>query len=154
MRARAISGLRPGDRFTVERTFTEADTLAFGDVTRDYNPVHYDKRYSDIKRFRDRICHGLLTGSMICEIGGQIGWLAASMNFRFKRPVYFGDTISCTVTILSVDERRRAEAEALYVNQEGEIVCEGGMTGIIPGPEEQSVMRNMVAGGDPTNPLR
>jgi hypothetical protein len=39
LRNRAIEGLRPGDAFTVTRTFTEKDVLWFGDISRDYNPV-------------------------------------------------------------------------------------------------------------------
>lgn len=28
------------------------------------------------------ICHGLLVGGMICEFGGQVGWLASGMDFK------------------------------------------------------------------------
>src|SRR5260370_36959901 len=72
IRKKAIAGLKPGDSFTVSRTFTEQDMLAFADLSRDYNPVHFDDRFADAKNFRGRICHGLLVASLATEIGGQI----------------------------------------------------------------------------------
>jgi len=153
IRNKTIQGLAVGDRFVVTRRFTQTDMQAFADVTRDYNPIHFEKRFADVKKFRDPICHGLLVGSILTEVGGQIGWLASSMNFRFKRPVYFGDTIECTLTITAIDERRRARAEAIYRNQDGTIVLEADLGGIVPGPMEREVLKAMVAEGDPTNGL-
>ncbi|MGW8302662.1 MAG: MaoC/PaaZ C-terminal domain-containing protein, partial [Desulfobacterales bacterium] len=124
------------------------------DVTRDYNAVHLDSRFSNAKNFKDRICHGLLVGSMLTEIGGQIGWLASVMNFRFKQPVYFGETITCRFTITEVDERRRARAEAVYLNQDGDIVLEAELKGILPDAAERRILDTMVAEGDPTNKLK
>ena len=93
IRRKAIAGLKIGDSFTIRRTFTEADMTAFAGITRDYNPVHFENRFAALKNFNDRICHGLLVASMLTEVGGQIGWLASVMNFRFKKPVYFGGRI-------------------------------------------------------------
>ena len=87
IRKKTIRGLTAGDRFIVSRQFTEEDMLVFADVTRDYNPVHFEKRFGQVKDFKGRICHGLLVGSILTEIGGQIGWLASEMNFRFTQPV-------------------------------------------------------------------
>ena len=151
IRSKTIKGLRVGDVFVVRRKFAEKDMLAFAEVTRDYNPIHFDKRFSDMKRFDDRICHGLLVGSILTEIGGQIGWLASEMNFRFKRPVYFGDTIECTFTITEIDGRNRTRAEVVFRNQKGTIVLEANLAGIIPGRPEKEVLEAMMAEGDPTN---
>jgi len=151
IRQKAIAGLKPGDSFVISRTFTEQDTLAFADFSRDYNPVHFDDRFASAKNFRARICHGLLVASLATEIGGQIGWLASGMNFRFKRPVYFGDTIECSMTITEIDDRNRAKAEAVFKNQQNEIVIEADVTGIVPGLSERRVMEVMIAEGDPTN---
>jgi 3-hydroxybutyryl-CoA dehydratase len=153
IRQKTIQGLAAGDTFVVLRQFTEEDVLAFADVTRDYNPIHFEKRFVQTKNFNGRICHGLLVGSMLTEIGGQIGWLASEMNFRFKRPVYLGDTIECTFTISEIDERNRARAEAIYRNQDGTIVLEADLAGILPGTPEREVLDTMVAEGDPTNKL-
>ena len=154
IRKKAIAGLKQSDSFAVSRTFTEQDTIAFADISRDYNPVHFDHRFAKVKNFHGRICHGLLVASMLTEIGGQIGWLASGMTFRFKKPVYFGDTIECCLTITELDDRNRAKAEAVFKNQKEEIVIEAYLTGILPDFPEKRVMEVMMAEGDPTNKCR
>jgi 3-hydroxybutyryl-CoA dehydratase len=76
------------------------------------------------------------------------------MNFRFKKPVYFGDTIECRFTITELDDRNRAKAEVVYKNQWEETVVEAFVTGITPGLAERRVMEVMMAEGDPTNKCR
>jgi acyl dehydratase len=138
----------------VTRTFTADDIPAFGRITRDYNPVHYEPRWTEAKGFSGLICHGLLVGSMICEPGGQLGWLATGMSFSFRRPVYVGDTITCEMTIIEVDSRHKARAECTFTNQRGEVVLTGELTGFLPASEEQELLGQMMAEGDPTNELR
>jgi 3-hydroxybutyryl-CoA dehydratase len=154
IRRKAIAGLQPGDVFHVSRTFTEQDVLAFAGISRDYNPVHFDQRFTEVKNFRGLICHGLLVASMLTEVGGQIGWLASGMNFRFRRPVYIGDTVECRFTVTEVDERNRAKGEVVFTNQHGEVVIEASVAGIVPGDAEARVMELMLAEGDPTNQCR
>ena len=154
IRQKAIAGLKAGDSFTITRTFTEADMIAFAGISRDYNPVHFDDRFSALKNFNDRICHGLLVAAMLTEVGGQMGWLASVMIFRFKKPVYFGDTITCKLTITDIDERNRARALAEYQNEDGVVVLEADLEGIVPAEPEQEVLQAMVQEGDPTNKIR
>jgi acyl dehydratase len=73
------------------------------------------------------------------------------MDFRFKKPVYFDDTIQCALSILKIDDRGRAEAEAVFDNQEGVTVLEARLSGILPGAEEIKIMKRMLTEGDPTN---
>jgi 3-hydroxybutyryl-CoA dehydratase len=154
IRNKALAGLKRGDAFTVSRTFTEQETLVFAEISRDYNPVHFEPRFAKVKNFHGRICHGLLVASLLTEIGGQMGWLASGMQFRFKKPVYFGDTIACCLTITELDDRNRATAEAVFTNQQEEIVLEASLTGLLPGVPEQRVMEVILAEGDPTNKCR
>jgi 3-hydroxybutyryl-CoA dehydratase len=154
IREKTINGLNAGDVFTITRTFSEQDMTAFAGITRDYNPIHFDDRFAAAKNFKGRICHGLLTAGMITEIGGQIGWLATQMNFEFKKPVYFGDTITCTFTIIEVDDRGWARAEATMQNQDGLAVVEAWITGRLPGSRDIEVLKAMVAEGDSTNGCR
>ncbi len=149
IRQRAIEGLRPGETFTVTRTFTEELTRAFGELSLDRNPVHYDRRFASAKGFAGLICHGLLVGSLVTEVGGQIGWLATGLDFRFVKPVFFGDTITCRFTLDEVDERGRAKAHAVLSNQDGATVVEATLTGRLPGEAERAVLAAMMAERDP-----
>ena len=153
IRNRTVQGLQVGDTFTIMRQFSEADMKAFADITRDYNAVHFDSRFAAAKLFQDRICHGLLVGSLLTEVGGQIGWLASVMNFKFKQPVYFDDTITCKFTITHIDDRQRAKAKADYFNSAGDLVLEAELEGILPDKTERQILNDMLAAGDPTNKI-
>ncbi len=136
IREKTIKGLKVGDTFTVSRTFVEQDVQDFSDLTSDYNPVHFDERFLKAKGLRGRVCHGLLVGSLVTEIGGQIGWYASKLDFRFRSPVYLGETITCVFTISALTEKGMAEAKAVCRNKEGGIVLEAFLKGYVPvGPE-------------------
>jgi len=151
IRRKTVEGLKTGDTFSVLRTFSEQDMMRFAEISRDYNPVHFDERFAKVKNFDGRICHGLLVASLLTEIGGQIGWLASGMNLRFIKPIYLGSTVKCDFTITDIDERGRAKAKAMFTNGDGVTVLEAVITGIVPGDREQRIMNDMLREGDPTN---
>ncbi len=153
IRNKAIEGLRVGDTFSVSRTFTDEEVLQFSDISRDYNPIHFDERFAQVKNFTEPVCQGLLVASLVTEIGGQIGWLASGMDFKFLKPVYFWDTIRCDFTITEIGKGGKARAEAVFTNQDKATVLLAVVTGFIPGAEEKQVMKAMVVEGDPTNKI-
>jgi 3-hydroxybutyryl-CoA dehydratase len=152
-RERAAEGLKIGDSFKTSRTLTNEDLLRFAQVLRDYNPVHFDDRFAKARNFASPICHGLLAASLVTELGGQIAWLASSMNFRFKGPVYVGETVTCTLEVTEIDQNGRATASAIIVKEDGSTAIEAEISGIVPGDKERKVLREMLSEGDPTNGL-
>lgn len=144
IRRRTVAGLKAGDTFTLTRTFTAGDVDAFAEVTRDDNPIHSSGRFVELKGFRAPVCHGLLVGGMITEMGGQMGWLASGMDLRFKKPVYLNDTITCRLTLCSVDENNRARARALFTNQNGDVVLEASLFGVLPDARERRVLGDLL----------
>jgi 3-hydroxybutyryl-CoA dehydratase len=140
IRDKAVEGIRIGDTFRVTRTFTDDDTFRFADMTRDYNPVHFDDHFAKAKKLHERICHGFMVAGLITEIGGQIGWLATDVRIRFKKAVYFGDTVTCILTIVNMDECGYADAVIQMNNQKGEEVIEAELEGFLPVQEEERRM--------------
>lgn len=151
LRERAAEGLQIGDSFITSRTFTVDDIIRFAQISRDYNPVHFDARFAEARNFQAPICHGLLVASLATEIGGQIGWLASYMNFRFKAPVYSGEKIICNWVITAIDHKGRAKANVTITKEDGVTAIEAEIGGIVPGHEERKVIRKMLLEGDPTN---
>jgi len=151
LRQRAAEGLQVGDSFRTTRTFTDDDVTLFAQISRDYNPIHFDARFAKARNLSAPICHGLLAASLVTEIGGQIGWLASVMNFRFKGPVYVGETITCSWVITVIDQKGRASASVTITKEDGITVIEAEISGIVPGTEERKVLSQMLSEGDPTN---
>ena len=140
IREKLLAGVKAGDTFSVTRTFTEDDMHLFMGLSHDHNPIHTNEAYASAKGFDGLISQGLHVGSLVTEIGGQLSMLAAGMNFRFRRPVYFGDTITCTLKIEEMDERGRVKCSALFVNQKDEPVIEGQLFGTLPNKEEIDII--------------
>ena len=136
IRNKAIEGLRAGEIFSISRTFTEEDVLQFAENSRDYNPVHFDERFAKLKNFTGPVCQGLLVASLVTEIGGQIGWLASGMDFKFLK-LYFGDSIRCDFRITEIGNGGRARAEAVFTNEDQVTVLVGVVTGFLPGDKEK-----------------
>ena len=126
----ALDATFVGQTFTFRRTFTDGDVALFCGVTGDYNPYHQDARFAQESPYGRPTIPGLLTGSMLTHIGGLLGFLATEMTFEYVAPVYVGDTITCTVTVLEKDEpRRRVECGADFVNGEGAQVLRARFAG-------------------------
>ncbi len=89
-----------GATYTYRRTFTDADVAQFADVTDDDQPRHTEPDESG-----RLMVHGLLTGSLLTKIGGDLEMLAREMTFEFRRPVYTGDTVVCEWTNETVTDR-------------------------------------------------
>lgn len=153
IRRKAVDGIVSGDRFIVPRTITRQDIVDFAKITKDYNPVHFDDRFAKVKNFAEKISHGLLAASLVTEIGGQIGWLATEMNFKFKKPVYAGDTICCELVVTDIDDTGMACAKAVITNKDSTIVLKAVLKGILPGNPEKEVIQNMIEEGDPSNKI-
>jgi len=73
------------------------------------------------------------------------------MDFRFKQPVYVGETITCNWVITAIDQKGRANASVTVAKDNGITVIEAEIGGIVPGIEERRVLRQMLSEGDPTN---
>ena len=74
-RQRAAKGLQVGDSFKISRIFTDDEVIRFARISRDYNPVHFDDRFAKAHNLSAPICHGLLTASLVTEIG-RADWMA------------------------------------------------------------------------------
>jgi 3-hydroxybutyryl-CoA dehydratase len=89
-----------GKVYTRVRRFDADDVDAFAAVTGDDQPRHTEADASG-----RRLVQGLLTGSMLTDIGGEREMLARRMEFHFTRPVYTGDTLRCVWRTERVQDR-------------------------------------------------
>ncbi|MGQ4911530.1 MAG: MaoC family dehydratase [Candidatus Thorarchaeota archaeon] len=130
MRVTKYSDLRIGQSAEVVHTITESDIQTFGDLSGDYNPLHFDEEWASKTIFEGRIAHGLLTATFLSTaIGMKLpgpGAIYMSQSMKFLGPVRIGDTIVARVEIVSMnDERRRVTLRTTCTNQNGEIVLDG-----------------------------
>jgi len=91
------------------RLISENDIDRFADLSGDTNPIHVDQKFAKATEFGERIAHGLLTLSLVSGQAVELGIAERttiafkSMDWRFKKPVFIGDTIRSEFKVI---ERR------------------------------------------------
>lgn len=129
--------LAVGQEASLSRTVTEADIVAFADVTGDHNPVHIDAAYAATTMFKERIAHGMLSAGYISAVFGMKlpgpGAIYISQTMAFKAPVKIGDTVVATVKIVELTpEKKRARFETVC-SVGGKAVVTGEAQLMVPG---------------------
>ncbi|MEJ2818644.1 MULTISPECIES: MaoC family dehydratase [unclassified Caulobacter] len=105
-----LEDLSVGQSAELVRTVTEADIVAFAQVTGDTNPVHLDADYAATTSFGERIAHGMLSAGYISAVLGTTlpgpGAVYLSQTLNFKRPVKIGAEVVARVTVTAIDEAK------------------------------------------------
>lgn len=109
-----------------------ADEQIIQDIARvsgDINPIHLDDEYAKRTLFKKRIAHALFCiNGISMVIGNHLpgeGTVLISQKFQYIRPVYIGDVIKITVTVVKVLSESRYLLETICENQENDIVLKG-----------------------------
>lgn len=129
--------LKVGDHASRTKLITDEAVQDFARATGDTNPVHLDEAYAATSRFGRRIAHGMLTGSLISAILGNDlpgpGTVYLGQDFKFKAPVFIGDTVTASVELVKYREDKRiATFRTTCINQDGALVLEGEAVVIAP----------------------
>ena len=80
------------------------------------------------------MAHGLLTATLPTKLGGDMNYIARTMNFEFVKAVYAGDELTCVGTVVSAiaqSVRYKVSFAFEIKNQDGEIVLRGTTAGQI-----------------------
>ena len=91
-------------------TVTGDAIKAFCGACGDENPIHLDPSYAATTAFGRPIAPGLLTASYMAAIFANDlpgpGSIYMDQSLRFLAPVYEGDDVFATVTVVAIDETR------------------------------------------------
>lgn len=128
IKGRTIEELNLGDTAYLTRKVTLGDIMLFAAATGDRQPIHLDELYAKKTFFGKRIAHGMLTGGFISAVLGMRlpgpGTIYLSQSLIFRKPVFIGDTITATVTVETIGEKK-VELLTICKNQDGEEVLTG-----------------------------
>jgi 3-hydroxybutyryl-CoA dehydratase len=131
-----IEEITPGMSASMSHVVTDEDVRKFAEVSGDYNPVHLDEDYAKDSRFGRRIAHGLFSASFFSGLFGTKlpgrGCVYAAQNLKFRRPVYIGDNVVATVTVLSVDAIKKRVLFSTVCSVEGKEVILGDAEIFVP----------------------
>lgn len=128
-----------GEVYTTHtRTITETDVTMFAAMTGDYIELHTSETEAKKTQYGRRIAHGLLLLAISHGLLSRLGIVdgtgvgfAEIENWKFKAPVFFGDTIHIRITVKEARPSRSKPDRGILklgfevVNQDGAVVQEG-----------------------------
>lgn len=126
-----------GDSRSYSKTLTEKDLILFAAVSGDVNPVHLDEDFASHSIFKERIAHGMWSGSLVSATLATVipgpGTIYLNQSLKFIRPVKLGDTLKVTLTAVEKnDEKNTVLFDCEVDNQNREKVVEGDALVIAP----------------------
>ncbi|MBI4370613.1 MAG: MaoC family dehydratase N-terminal domain-containing protein [Elusimicrobia bacterium] len=120
---------------TSARTITQTDVVNFACLSGDFNPIHVNVEYAKKGVFGQPIAHGLLGLSVLTGLAHEVGFIRESvvaftgLNWRFLKPVVFGDTIHGEYTVSKTRGLGPLQGLVFFavkiLNQRDEVVGEG-----------------------------
>ncbi|MBT3187768.1 MAG: MaoC family dehydratase [Anaerolineae bacterium] len=132
--------IKVGDSASITKSFSDEDVRKFAEISGDKNPVHLDDEYAAQTQFKKRLVHGMLTAGLISavlgtELPGE-GSIYLSQSINFQAPVFIGDTITATVTVIKIREGKPIiTLETICKNQDDLVVIKG--EAVLLKPEEK-----------------
>ena len=100
-----------GDSASFTKTISESDIYLFAGITGDLNPAHVNAVAAAGGMFKQRIAHGMLTGSfastvLAMQLPGP-GTIYVGQTLQFRGPVFIGDTITARVEATEKLDQRK-----------------------------------------------
>jgi len=98
--------MKIGDKVTVEKIFDQSDVLLYTGLSKDTNPIHYDKNYSKKTIFGNNIVPGLLVAGLFGGLLGSKlpgkGTIHLGQSLKFKNPIYINEKIKAEIEIINI----------------------------------------------------
>ena len=112
--------------------FSQADVVAFANVTGDKNPIHVDEAFAATTIFKRSIMHGMLSASVFSSVFGTLfpgeGTIYLKQSLDFLKPMYVDTDYLAEFTIKEIiKNKNRAIVETIIKQKTAtEVVCISG----------------------------
>ncbi len=130
MNSYTLADITPGltESFTV--TITSEMMDAFYAISGDNSPIHMDAEYAAQRGYPGRVVYGMLSASFFSTLAGVYlpgeHCLLHSVESKFTKPVFIGDTLTITGKVSEVNEVfGEITIKAVITNQDGKKVTRG-----------------------------
>jgi len=119
-----------GDTYSETRAFTEAEVVAFAEVSGDKNPVHLDEAFARETVFGQRIIHGMLAVSHISKVLGTAfpgeGTIYLGQEVRFRGPIFIDQEVRFELEVVGKrDDKNILTIRTTCVSAEGKPLITG-----------------------------
>ena len=110
-------------------TITESMIDDFAKISGDYNPLHMDEKFAQSRDFKNRVCHGMLLGSLFSRligmyVPGKYG-LYFSQTLNFVNPTIVDDTVTVTGKVISKSESTKIIELKTTIKNSSHVLVDG-----------------------------
>ena len=102
-----IEDMELGLSRSISKVMGDAEIESFSDLSEDKNPIHLSEDAGNASIFKSRVAHGMLSASLFSALLGEYlpghGAIYLSQSLQFTQPVYPGDEVTASVTIINID---------------------------------------------------
>ncbi len=125
-----IQQLQLGQTESFSYVVSEESMQLFVKLTGDTSPIHMDDAYARRRGKPGRVVYGMLGASLFSTLAGVYlpgeNCLLHSVEAKFVKPVYIGDTLTVSGTVQEINETfNTLTIKAVITNQKGEKVTRG-----------------------------
>ena len=130
MNSYPLAQLAPGTAESFTVTVTTEMMEHFYAITGDASPIHMDEAYAAQRGYPGRVVYGMLGASFFSTLAGVYlpgeHCLLHSVECKFAKPVFIGDTLTVTGKVEEVNETfMEITIKATITNQDGKKVTRG-----------------------------
>ncbi len=112
---------------TVAYSVSPSDADAYGHLTNDMNPIHFDDEAAQSIGFESRIAHGIIVNGVASRFFGTVwpgpGFIFVGYTYRFLKPIYTSRNYEIIITFPVIDESRGFAKALLRVVDENGDLC-------------------------------
>ena len=110
-------------------TITESMIDDFAKISGDYNPLHMDEKFAQSRDFKNRVCHGMLLGSLFSRligmyVPGKYG-LYFSQTLNFVNPTIVDDAVTVTGKVISKSESTKIIELKTTIKNSSHVLVDG-----------------------------
>ena len=110
-------------------TITESMIDDFAKISGDYNPLHMDEKFAQSRDFKNRVCHGMLLGSLFSRligmyVPGKYG-IYFSQTLNFVNPTIVDDTVTVTGKVISKSESTKIIELKTTIKNSSHVIVDG-----------------------------
>lgn len=117
------------DTASFVHTVTHDEVAAFITLSGDSNPLHSDASYAATTVYKKPIVHGMFLGALCSRLVGMYlpgkRSVYLSQECVFKHPVYVGDTVTVTGTVVHVSMSTRIVELNIVMSTAAAVVFSG-----------------------------
>ena len=121
---------------SIDKVMGDVEIESFTKTSEDRNPIHLNDEAGKTSIFKSRVVHGMLSASLFSALLGEYlpghGAIYLSQTLRFTKPVYPGDKVVASVTVININNNKKQVTLKCEAKVGDKLVIKGEAVALAP----------------------